>query len=152
MVLLHVTAAVLGLGFKLDSGGLCVILGFGGFCEVFRSLIVEIIGAVVVVIELLVFGVVVGLVVELVGDVVNVVDIGSSCFSIDVSAAGCGSFVSVDVFFLSASPVLLLLGILVPFPAGVLFFVEGEVEGDGVVSHKDCAINSAKRGTSKAVI
>lgn len=134
MVLLHAIAVVLVLGFELDLVWPMFLFRIWNSCEVVGPRVVVIFGTVVVVVlELILFCFSVVLRIELVDDVFNVVDGGGSCVSI-------------------GSPVLLILGVSVSFPAEFLLSIEGEVEGDGVVSHKDCAINSAKRGTSKAVI
>lgn len=74
---------------------------------------------------------------------------GVPCFSVNVSVADGVPCFSVDVIFKSSFSVLLPLERSVPFPAlGLLS--DGEIECCG--SHRNCAINSAKRGNSKAVI
>lgn len=148
VVLLHATAAVLVLALESDLGGL--VVGFKEFCKVVCWRLGEIFGVdVVVVLEFILIVVDVWLRVELVGDLIDVNDV-DSCFSIDVSvASGVSSGgISVKLFFTSAS-VLLVLEILLAILASVLLSKGGEIE-DG--SHRNCAINSAKRGTSKAVI
>lgn len=148
VVLLHATAAVLVLALESDLGGL--VVGFKEFCIVVCWRLGEIFGVdVVVVLEFILIVVDVWLRVELVGDLIVVNDV-DSCFSIDVSvASGVSSGgISVKLFFTSAS-VLLVLEILLAILASVLLSKGGEIE-DG--SHRNCAINSAKRGTSKAVI
>lgn len=147
-VLLHATAAVLVLVLESDLGGLVV----------FRLKVVcwrlgEIFGVdVVVVLKLLLIVFDVWLRVELVGDLVDVfVNDVDSCFSIDVSvASGVSSGgISVELFFTFASVLLMLEILLAILAASVLLSKGGEVE-DG--THRNCAINSAKRGNSKAVI
>lgn len=141
-VLLHATAAVLVLVLESDLGGLVV----------FRLKVVcwrlgEIFGVDVVVVFFDVW-----LRVELVGDLVDVfVNDVDSCFSVDVSvASGVSSGgMSVELFFTSASVLLMLEILLAILAASVLLSKGGEVE-DG--THRNCAINSAKRGNSKAVI
>lgn len=61
-------------------------------------------------------------------------------------ASVAGSCVPIVVIFIYVSLVSL------PSLISVSFSSEGEVDGDDIISLKDCAINSAKRGTSKAVI
>lgn len=140
VVLLHATAAVLVLALESDLGGL--VVGFKEFLKVVCWRLGEIFGVdVVVVLELLL----------IVFDVWLRVELVDSCFSIDVSvASGVSSGgISVELFFTSASVLLMLEILLAILAASVLLSKGGEVE-DG--THRNCAVNSAKRGTSKAVI
>lgn len=151
VVLLHATAAVLVLALESDLGGL--VVGFKEFCKVVCWRLGEIFGVdVVVVLEFILIVVDVWLRVELVDDLINVfVNDVDSCFSIDVSvASGVSSGgISVELFFTFASVLLMLEILLAILAASVLLSKGGEVE-DG--THRNCAINSAKRGNSKAVI
>lgn len=124
MVLLHATAAVLVVG--LDLGGLVVTFVVGMFCEVVG---VSLMGGVVVFFMVL-------------AGVYNF-DFGGDGDSVEEE------FVVVSVV---DSVILLFSVVLVVVVVVVVSFTAVLVALFFVASHKDCAINSAKRGTSKAVI
>lgn len=122
MVLLHATAAVLVVG--LDFGGLVMKFAFGVFCKVIGVSLMGVVAVVVVVLA-----------------VVIDVDVGDDVDSVDEKFVVVFVVESVILF-----SVVLVVVVIVSSTSVVVALILS------VVSHKDCAINSAKRGTSKAVI
>lgn len=129
MVLLHVTAAVGVLGVEISSSSLIAVFGSWVFGEVG----VVALGTAGVVI--------VG------GTVVVDVDVDEDFDVVDEGVVVVNVVVVVTIIDLVISSFSVVLVVVISFTAVVvaLFRIS-------VASHKNCAINSAKRGTSKAVI